>query len=644
MKMKKGQVTLFIITGIVILLITGLLYAFLGSDVLKAGPPENIKSVVVYTEQCIENTADEGTMIQKMQGGYIKMPERLSRAEAYINMGFSVPYWYYDRMDYMPSKYRMEKELAQYIDENLDRCLEDYKVFSQYEIESETPDSDVTIASDEIQIITNYPLKIKELAGDKVHNWKEFRVDKDDKLGKLHSLAKDIMEYENEEYFLEDYTDEMIASSDYLPFEGMFMECKPEVYHQQELEEYTQTLIMHNLNFLQFENTDYTETGIPYYDKLYKVDFTNNNYNEMSVKAIYNPEWGMDFKALPTENGVVKSFNYKAYNFLQTCIQIFHHRYNVEYPVMFQITDTQEPDESFQFATPVFLKRNQPNRDGTVEPWESEVKDLSASEKYCERSEEATSYELENNQINTRETTVSNWQNELNVYAVDALEGWPEGAMAGVNISYQCVEARCPVGNTSHKLSDGLVMPGSTPYLEAKFPDCMNGIIVAEKDGYHTALNTQTVSSETDGSQVTIDMYKLKPFDYEVRVVEDHNGVISERRPEDEESVLITLKNKEERFEKTVMYPAEEGYLHNLSLLRGDFDYDLEILMTEKNSLVGGANMTWSPEPSKIINNENVVFYVFKKDPMVPPSSIDEVYELYNESLEKSVDYPPRFR
>lgn len=648
MNSKKSQVTIFIIAGILILLIIGLFFVL--SDVSKYsvfGPPSDMKPIVTYTESCIQNIAEEGILTQKMQGGYIDIPEKLERANAHIDSGFKVPYWYFDRVDYMPTLYTMEEDLAQYIDENLDECINSYSAFErEYEIQLEdSADTKLTIDDNRVRINTNMPLRVKKIGAEKVYHWDEFRVDVDDKLGKLYFLAKDIMEYENREFFLEEYTDEMIAASDYLPFEGMFIECTPEVYLQSELKDYTQTLIMHNLNYLQFENTDFVESGIPYYDKLYKVDFTNNDYSNMQVKAMYNPQWDMDFKAIPSENGVVKSFNFKAYNFLQTCIQLFHHRYNVNYPVMFKITENGEPDETFHFATPVLLKRNQPNRHKNVEPWASEVMDKTNNEKYCLESENITSYDLRyDNSIVARDTTLNRRRNELRVYAVNPLYGWPEGAIPGVNISYQCVEARCDIGTTGYQTYDGLQMPGTIPRLKANFPGCENGLLVAEKNGYHTAMKRHTVSEETDGEQVNIDIHQLKDFDYVIRVVQEHNGIVSDRPLRSNESVLITIKNKTQKFEKTIVYPSKKGYMHNLTLLKGGFAYDLEILLTWKNSLVGGTDMRWKPGLSKILNSDTVVFYVYKKDPATPPTSVEDLYELYNSSLEESVNYPPRFR
>ncbi len=647
---KRGQVTLFIIVGIVILFLLGLFVTMFDIEIPTfRGPPGEIESLVRYTDDCITSVASDGSFVMKMQGGYINPPQELNEAGSYVNMGFFVPYWLYDERSYMPSKAQMERELAGYIDENLENCLDDYEPFShEFEVEMNASNTTVDIIDNKILIETIMPIRADKLGVDEVYHWDNFPAELDDRLGELYSLAKDIMRYANNHAFLEDYTDEMIASSDYLPFTGMDISCSPNIYFEHELKEYTQTLIMHNLEFLQFLNTDYEESGISYYDNLYKIDFTDNHYGDLSVDVMYNPGWGMDFEATPSDSGVVEPFMFEAYNFLRTCIQVYNHRYNIEYPVMIRVMDESNHQEIFQFATPVMLKRNEPNRYGTIEGWPAEGEDLVDDLGYCLEMDNMTIYGLDDDgSMTAEEQEVQKMTNSLQVYAQDAAFGYPEGVLEGVDISYQCVEAVCDIGTTGYGNGDSMLGHLETsPYIESLFPDCENGIIIAEKDGYHESLYHQTVSDETDGSQVTIDMYKLEPLNYTVRVFEEREGLIEERNIRGEESILIRIKNETHNFEETVVYPADEDdeYLGNLELLRGNVDYDLEIMMRWDNTLVGGAELEWKTTANEVFLNDEVVFYVYYKHPSTPPSTVEKMYEYYEDSLNKSKDNPPVFR
>ena len=647
---KRGQVALFIIVGIVILFLIGFFITM--SDVelpTFRGAPGEIKPLTRYTQDCITSVASDGSFKMKMQGGYINPPQELDAADSYVNMGFFVPYWLYDERSYMPSKVQMERELAGYIDENLENCLDDYEPFShEFNVEMNASNTTVDIIDDKILIETIMPLRVDKLGVDEVYHWDSFPAEVNDRLGELYSLAKDIMRHANNHAFLEDYTDEMIASSDYLPFTGMDISCSPNIYFEHELKEYTQTLIMHNLEFLQFLNTDYDESGIPYYDNLYKIDFTDNRYDDLSVDVMYNPSWGMEFEATPSDSGVVEPFMFEAYNFLRTCIQVYNHRYNIEYPVMIRVMDESKHEEIFQFATPVMLKRNKPNRYGTIEGWPTEGEDLVDDLGYCLERDNMTIYGLgDDGTMTAEEREVQKMTNSLQVYVQDAAFGYPAGVMDGVDISYQCVEAVCDIGTTGFWDEDSMLSYLETsPHVDSLFPDCENGIIIAEKDGYHEALHHQTVSDETDGSQVTVYMYKLEPLDYTVKVIEEREGLIEERSLRGEESVLIRIKNETHNFEETVVYPADEDdkYLGNLELLRGNVDYDLEIMMRWDNTLVGGADLEWKTTANQVFLNDEVVFYVYYKRPPIPPSTVEDMYGYYEDSLNKSIDYKPVFR
>lgn len=647
---KKGQISIFVAVGIMILLIISS-YVIMSREKQYGffGPPSDIKPLVTYTDMCVDTITKEGAFVQKMQGGYITIPEKLRVDErGHLDQGFLIPSWFHEGRDYRPSVAIMESELAGYIDESLKDCLRGYEPFlNQYEITYlAEPSTKVSINDNNIAVRIAYPLEIKRLGSDKIYEWPEFKVEVSSKLGKLHELASELSNYENNNFYLEEYTDEMIAVSDYIPFEGMELDCGPSIFFEKDLEEYFRQQVMHNLNYLQYLNTDYVESGYLYYDKLYKVPFTKKNYNGFTVRTMYNPEWYMDFKAIPSKNGIVKPNTFKASNFVNTCIKIFHSRYNVKYPVLFSVMDSDDPDEAFFFSTPVIMRRNLPDRYGQVAPWDIEIEESNNRDAYCSFTEEISLIAInEDGFMEARPGIKNNRKNELRVYAVDGLYGYPQGVIDDAKVSYQCVRKRCDIGTTSNNETyDGLLVLGSLPKLKTGFPECENGMIIIEKEGYQPAVHHQTVSEDTAGEQVTVDMWKLKEFDFTVRVVEEHNGIISDRNLRDNESVMITIENRRQKFDKTLMFPSDSEYFNNLTLMMGDFAYNVSMIMTWEDTLIGGAEYTWEPGVSSLINSNNVIFYVYKKDPVAPVASGEELYSLFRDSLESSKAYPPRFR
>jgi len=628
---KRGMISVFIIVGIVILLVFALVFSIY-KGILPSVMPKRTDSITTFTETCMETIVHNGLEIMELQGGYIELPEELLIADAYLDLGFKVPYWFFDGRDYMPTYKIMEDQLKAYLDEELPICLDNFQGFPQYKI---TPlnniTNKITFAEDRVLIDTNYHLMVEQTVEETTY-LEEFNGVVISKFPEYYDLARAIMEHENRYYFLENYTDEMIASSDWLPYEGMFLSCTPQSWRVPEMMEYTQQMIMHNLHFLMFENTDYEETGIPYYDGQYKVDVTNHNFRDIKVDVIYNPSWGMEYEVLPSRNGQVKPFEFKIAKYLRSCMQVYHHKYNVEYPVMIKL----DGEGKFFFATPVMLRQNLPNRYHEVNPFTLDVDEV-GSRMYCADSTKITSYTLDsNNIIRSSPAIVQNRQYNLRVFTEDALTG---DVLPGVNISYQCVNFRCDIGVTMYPLSQGM-WTGGLPMLDTKFPNCLNGLVIADRPGYHTGREFVSVSERTDKGQVTVQLHPVKDYKVSVRVIEDHNGLITERGLRPEESVLINVNNDDLVYEQSIVHPSK--YFENISLIIADLTHELDIKLVTNESYLGGLELNWSTSAQDLAKGRVAVFYVIKYDPPVPPSTPEEYEELYNYPKRKSKEYPPK--
>jgi len=634
---KGGQVSVFIIIGIFLVALLILVLALFGDNMnLLLNQPDSITS---YTEECLEQVARGGVDLMALQGGYIILPKITEYdPKSYIDAGFKVPHWYYGGRNMKPTIPLMEQELAGYIEEFLPFCLNEYQEFPSYTIKKVgNMSADVTITHDEIDVKLNSPMQINEPGGVETLYMEEFHADFKSKFGKFYSLASELMDWENLDYYLENYTDEMIASSDWLPYEGIEIGCKPRMFRVSQMKDYTQTMVMHNLNFLMFENTDYTETGIPYYDKQYKIDFTDNDYRDISVKVIYQPDWGMDYEVIPSKNGVAKPYEFKLAEYIPTCVKIYHHKYTLDYPVLFQLADEEN---RFYFGSPVILRRSIPNRYNEVRPWPSEYNEV-GNDKYCSNASSISLYGLDQNgRITVTPSIRSNRKNSLNVYAQDAHSGI---MLPNVNISYHCVSFLCDIGSTTFPRQEGL-LTGADPMLEAQFPNCNNGFVIGETSGYQRAREQVTVSDGTDGIQALLEMYPLKQFGYTIKVVEEHNGLLSIRDMLYGESIYMVIRNEEMDFEEQIIYPSDSEYFTNLTLMLGSFTYDLDVKLVNNNSFLGGSILNWTVSSQDAETSTHILFYVLRKDPIYPPQSDEEWEEVYKFATENAKDYPPEIR
>src|SRR3989338_3462035 len=157
---KQGQVTIFIIIGIVILFVfAGVLYLTkvvtkeeltAEGEPIVAAVPQEFQPLQVYTENCLAQVGRRGLLVLGQQGGYI-YPELAGKysandptnADGIDLEPIKVPYWYYNIMpnenpqisysSKQPALYAeddpelsIEAQLSRFTEDNIAECLDDY--------------------------------------------------------------------------------------------------------------------------------------------------------------------------------------------------------------------------------------------------------------------------------------------------------------------------------------------------------------------------------------------------------------------------------------------------------------------------------------------------------------------------------------
>lgn len=128
--MKRGQITIFVILGIVLLAIIILGITFrseisrIVSDFELAKSEEVVRletDLTIYSESCLEKTALEGIQLIILNGGYYPVsPEHLEYGI------YRVPLYLNQDKENVPSIEDIGVSLARYVEDNLDNCLRAY--------------------------------------------------------------------------------------------------------------------------------------------------------------------------------------------------------------------------------------------------------------------------------------------------------------------------------------------------------------------------------------------------------------------------------------------------------------------------------------------------------------------------------------
>ncbi len=172
---KRGQITVFIMMGIIIVAATGLFFFMKSNsqkvtdDTLEQTYNDDLDLAMLkeHVEMCIKGTAVEGISSLSRNGGYYKLPPVPEGLD-----GWSAYYYLKGNVN-VPDVATIEKQMQLYIDDFLPFCLQEINI-SGYEIISSDPRSEVIIGKDDMIIKLKSPASIQ--SGDKKKTIRNFQV------------------------------------------------------------------------------------------------------------------------------------------------------------------------------------------------------------------------------------------------------------------------------------------------------------------------------------------------------------------------------------------------------------------------------------------------------------------------------------
>ncbi len=201
-KERKGQVTIFIIMGIVILLIVvGIMFLVSKTKTEELSQTDTTNNMFIksFIQSCLEETVEEGLIFNGKQGGYYETKEPLVY---YYSNVLEVPYYFHNGTADLPELSVWEEELDKYIiDHKEENCnfdvfeKEGYEIISTGNFSSKTQITDYGVILD-----IKFPLKIKQ--GETVQEISDFSIKIPSKLKNTHKLIQEIITGKEDEGLL----------------------------------------------------------------------------------------------------------------------------------------------------------------------------------------------------------------------------------------------------------------------------------------------------------------------------------------------------------------------------------------------------------------------------------------------------------
>jgi len=552
-KMKKrGQVTTFVILGILILAVLGITLYLINTGIKSSFEREqeriSVNSEFIplknYFDSCIQNVASGGALVLGMQGGYIDIPENnmpitpvtpfSNKLQVFNNNALEVPYWFYETANgiqktQIPSKREMENSLQNYISNNLNNCLSNFTAFQDYSISGfDDVDTEVSIQSNQILITINSKLTV-EYKG-LTQEFSKFLISLDSPLGELYDLSNEIFDEETKTNFLEQQTYDMMVVYDEIPLSETEFSCEQKIWSKVQVERDFKGIVSKNLNAINLKNSNLINSK-----KYFALDIDANNANAVFS---HSENWPFKMDVYPSENGVLKGDQIikqtGALRFLSSflCINNYNFVYDVKYPTLITLNKN---GYTFQYAYLVILDNNQPkiNVLGTTEP--EEVFNL------CDKK-------ITNTKVNTYTINENDELTPLN----DAL------------ISFKCFSNTCEIGKTGNG------------YLEEAFPQCINGQVIAEKDGYH---RNALITSTNQESTLSLVLERLYEKELEIRAIDKNTGEITSLLPN--EQAIVDINGLSNDYSTLINYPDT----NKVDLVTGEYEITIYINSENKNGI-----------------------------------------------------------
>ncbi len=513
--MKKGQVTVFIIIGIILLLsLMVILYLqqvrveeFETAIPIVAEVPQEMLPVRAYIESCVQEIGKDAVKKIGDYGGYISkeklsfnpvMPTEDEAVQFAPGSDLVIPYWYFLKdknecrgtcqfSDARPALYTtpgeisIQQQIDEYVTDNLRACIDDFRPFKQEMAFTEKGplEIEVTLARDDVAFLITWPLEI-EKAG-QTFSLNEHLASVPVSLQYMYTIATEIANAQAEYRYLEKHTKQLIdifgrTSKQALPptSELEIEFGMGEFWIKFEVLEKLQSILHAYVPLLQVGSTrTYTYIKAPegvrdpaLYETIYNrnmfVPGVNNTRPEVGVTFTYL-DWWEPYFDLNCDGQLCSAQSMSStYGFIFG-IQRYEFDYDISYPVLVEVTDpTALGGEGYSFK--FFLEANMRNN----HPMPSLFTALSAVPSVQESLLCLPEHRNSGNiTINLR----------------DGRDGSPVDEAA---LAYICGQESCVLGNSVNGT------------LQTTLPRCIGGLISASKTHYATAFEPLDIRTNDD--------------------------------------------------------------------------------------------------------------------------------------------------
>ena len=320
---KRGQATIFIVIGVIILIAAFTIF-YIQKTAVKNIEKEAEKQpefagqteLKNYVDICLQKSVLQGLEIMRLQSGYIDIPPDSSILEA---EGNKLPYWLTADTIVIPSLDFMEKELEKHVTKELRSCSNDFKDFRNqgFKVNYSNIKTNVDMGK-AVVVNVDFPITLeKEGTSFEEKNF-IYTVPIDMQL--IQKTASDLAALEDFHTYLEDHTKNLISlysgvdENRLPPFSQSTtnFNCNFVSWSKEDVKNKLKNILQFNIPNLKVEGTSFTQPqssqqfkGV--YDS-FVYDLFNENYPNLIIDFIYKNDWEfLDYEIIPNRGSLFPS-------------------------------------------------------------------------------------------------------------------------------------------------------------------------------------------------------------------------------------------------------------------------------------------------------------------------------------------------
>jgi hypothetical protein len=193
---KRGQLTLFIVLGMILLVLVGIMVYYRASitetvnkNILhrNVAVPREVNDIQDYVRGCVDDMSVVMLYQLGAQGGLLSP----SGEKGVITDQFSVAYGYYTGKNVLPSTVDFKREFSSFMNLYLPNCLS-LGDFGKFHVTPSKPSTSLEFLDDKVKVSVDYPLTVSE--GESVFNVDEpYTVEYPLRIKFLHDIANGIV-------------------------------------------------------------------------------------------------------------------------------------------------------------------------------------------------------------------------------------------------------------------------------------------------------------------------------------------------------------------------------------------------------------------------------------------------------------------